>query len=77
MQISDLYPLSDVEVEQLKEGVGEEEGEEEGGGGLGDRAEEEEEGEKVGGSKRTVGEEEMEELRYVKAIYFPGFKDNF
>ena len=75
----DLSSLAFFEVEQLKEGVGEEEEEEEGeegeegreekeGGGLEDRAEEEgllgEGSEKVGGFKRTVGEEEMEELRY-------------
>ena len=40
------------------------------GGGLEDRGEEEALGEggdnKVGGVKRTVGEEEMEELRYVE-----------
>ena len=63
-----------------------EEEEEKEGGGLEDRGEEEALGEggdnKVGGVKRTVGEEEMEELRYVEVenisfLIWANQSDNF
>ena len=54
----------------MEEWVGENQEEEEKRGGEGEEEEEEEvvESEEVGGVKREVGEEEMEELRYGQAV---------